>query len=233
MRARAAGIAGRPSRSRARSDTRRGLRRRRIRSARPAPPSRSSASRRVRGRSHRPRRRRRCRQCRRRRRCADRLMSLRLSSAASALRHGGATEIGDMPGEARDRVEKQRGVLGVLRQRPVNLSGIPEQMQRTAWGQSRRRRGCRRCRRTRREYGSSSRNQCPARSAACGRATAAAEPPDEPAGLSAGFHGFRVGPNSALLVLAPVANSGVLVLASTMAPAALSRRTASASSAGT
>ena len=64
-------------------------------------------------------------------------------------------------------------------------------------------------------------------------ATAAAEPPDEPAGLSARFHGLRVGPNSALLVLAPAANSGVLVLASTMAPAALRRRTASASSVGT
>src|SRR6516225_12317691 len=64
-------------------------------------------------------------------------------------------------------------------------------------------------------------------------ATAAAEPPDEPAGLSAGFHGLRVGPNKALLVLAPQANSGVLVLASTMAPAALSRRTTSSSSLGT
>ncbi len=64
-------------------------------------------------------------------------------------------------------------------------------------------------------------------------ATATAEPPEEPAGLNAGFHGLRVGPNSALVVLAPHPNSGVLVLASTMAPAALRRRTASASSAGT
>src|SRR3984957_12224134 len=64
-------------------------------------------------------------------------------------------------------------------------------------------------------------------------ATATAEPPDDPAGLSAGFHGLRVGPNSALLVLAPQANSGVLVLASTMAPATLSRRTTSSSSLGT
>ena len=61
-------------------------------------------------------------------------------------------------------------------------------------------------------------------------ATATAEPPDEPAGLSSGFHGLRVAPNTALTVLAPVANSGVLVLASTMAPAAFSRRTTSASS---
>jgi hypothetical protein len=64
-------------------------------------------------------------------------------------------------------------------------------------------------------------------------ATATAEPPDEPAGLSARFHGLRVAPNTALTVLAPVANSGVLVLASTMPPAALSRRTTSASAVGT
>jgi hypothetical protein len=31
-------------------------------------------------------------------------------------------------------------------------------------------------------------------------AAATAEPPEEPAGLSAGFHGLRVGPNNALLV---------------------------------
>src|SRR5471030_2208974 len=64
-------------------------------------------------------------------------------------------------------------------------------------------------------------------------ATAAAEPPDEPDGLSAGFHGLRVTPNTSLKVLAPAANSGVLVLPSTMAPAAFRRRTTSASSDGT
>src|SRR6202030_3017470 len=64
-------------------------------------------------------------------------------------------------------------------------------------------------------------------------ATATAEPPEDPAGLKAGFHGLRVRPNKTLLVLAPQANSGVLVLASTIAPAALRRRTTSASSAGT
>ena len=64
-------------------------------------------------------------------------------------------------------------------------------------------------------------------------ATATAEPPDEPAGLSAGFQGLRVAPNTAFTVFAPVANSGVLVFASTMAPAAFSRRTASASCSGT
>src|ERR1700691_2525536 len=64
-------------------------------------------------------------------------------------------------------------------------------------------------------------------------ATAHADPPEEPAGLSAGFQGLRVAPKMALEVFAPAANSGVLVLASTMAPAALRRRTTSASSAGT
>src|SRR5712664_4645278 len=64
-------------------------------------------------------------------------------------------------------------------------------------------------------------------------ATATADPPDEPEGLSAGFQGLRVTPNTSLKVLAPAANSGVLVLPSTMAPAALRRRTTSASSSGT
>ena len=64
-------------------------------------------------------------------------------------------------------------------------------------------------------------------------ATATADPPEEPAGLNAGFQGLRVTPNTSLKVLAPAANSGVLVLPSTIAPAAFSRRTASASSVGT
>src|SRR6185437_6990474 len=64
-------------------------------------------------------------------------------------------------------------------------------------------------------------------------ATAAAEPPDDPAGLNAAFHGFRVAPNTGLTVFAPAANSGVLVLASTMAPAVFRRVITSASSAGT
>src|ERR1700686_4515683 len=63
-------------------------------------------------------------------------------------------------------------------------------------------------------------------------ATATADPPEDPAGLNAGFQGLRVTPNPSLNVLAPAANSGVLVLPSTMAPAALRRRTSSASSAG-
>src|SRR5580658_2711241 len=64
-------------------------------------------------------------------------------------------------------------------------------------------------------------------------ATATADPPEEPAGLNAGFQGFRVTPNTSLKVLAPAANSGELVLPSTMAPAAFRRRTASASCVGT
>ncbi len=64
-------------------------------------------------------------------------------------------------------------------------------------------------------------------------ATATADPPEEPAGLSAQFQGLRVAPKSAFTVFAPVANSGVLVLPSTIAPAALRRLTASASSSGT
>src|SRR5205807_8811368 len=64
-------------------------------------------------------------------------------------------------------------------------------------------------------------------------ATATADPPEEPAGLNAGFQGLRVTPNTSLKVLAPAPNSGVLVLPSTMAPAAFSRATTSASSSGT
>src|ERR1700720_3500264 len=64
-------------------------------------------------------------------------------------------------------------------------------------------------------------------------ATATADPPEEPAGLNSGFQGLRVTPNTSLKVLAPAANSGVLVLPSTMAPADFNRRTTSASSVGT
>src|ERR1700675_412218 len=64
-------------------------------------------------------------------------------------------------------------------------------------------------------------------------ATATADPPEEPAGLNAGFQGLRVTPNTSLKVLAPAPNSGVFVLPSTIAPAAFRRRTTSASSDGT
>ena len=64
-------------------------------------------------------------------------------------------------------------------------------------------------------------------------AAATAEPPDEPAGDSAKFHGLSVAPNTSLTVLAPVANSGVLVLPRIIAPARRSRPTTSASVSGT
>jgi len=64
-------------------------------------------------------------------------------------------------------------------------------------------------------------------------ASATAAPPLEPPQVRAGFQGFRVAPNTALKVLAPAPNSGVLVLPTTMAPAALSRSTTRASVSGT
>ena len=64
-------------------------------------------------------------------------------------------------------------------------------------------------------------------------ATAAAAPPDEPPGVRARFHGFRVTPNSGLSVKGLWPNSGVVVLPTRMAPASRSRRTGTASSAGT
>src|SRR5262252_8055536 len=52
-------------------------------------------------------------------------------------------------------------------------------------------------------------------------ATATAAPPLEPPQLSAVFQGLRVAPNTALQVLPPAPNSGVFVLPTTIAPAAL------------
>src|SRR5213594_3704757 len=64
-------------------------------------------------------------------------------------------------------------------------------------------------------------------------ASATAAPPLEPPQVRAGFHGLRVAPNTALKVLPPAPNSGVLVLPTTMAPAALRRWTTRSSSSGT
>src|SRR5437870_10121506 len=64
-------------------------------------------------------------------------------------------------------------------------------------------------------------------------ASAAAEPPLEPPAVSARFHGLRVAPKTALVVLGPKANSGVFVLPRMMAPASRRRRTTSASASGT
>src|SRR3990172_8563849 len=60
-------------------------------------------------------------------------------------------------------------------------------------------------------------------------ASATAPPPVEPPQVSAGFHGFFVGPKTALKVLAPAPNWGVLVLPTMIAPAAFRRSTISAS----
>ncbi len=57
-------------------------------------------------------------------------------------------------------------------------------------------------------------------------ATAAAEPPDEPPGTRPGSQGFRVGLNALRSVEEPIANSSMLVLPTTIAPAASRRATA-------
>src|SRR5712692_4668813 len=64
-------------------------------------------------------------------------------------------------------------------------------------------------------------------------AAAAEAPPLEPPGVRSRFQGLRVGPNSRLWVAPIQPNVGVLVLPSMMAPAARSRSTIGASSAGT
>ena len=64
-------------------------------------------------------------------------------------------------------------------------------------------------------------------------ASATAEPPEEPPQVSAGSHGLRVAPNTALNVFAPAPNSGVFVLPRMIAPAARRRSTSSASTSGT
>ena len=64
-------------------------------------------------------------------------------------------------------------------------------------------------------------------------ASAAAEPPLEPPAVRARFQGLRVAPKTSFTVFGPNANSGVLVLPITIAPAARSRWTTRASSSGT
>jgi hypothetical protein len=63
-------------------------------------------------------------------------------------------------------------------------------------------------------------------------AAATAAPPLEPPGVSAEFHGLRVMPKSGLSVTPLCPNSGVVVLPRMIAPAPLSRSTATASSSG-
>ena len=57
-------------------------------------------------------------------------------------------------------------------------------------------------------------------------ATAAAEPPEEPPGTWSRFQGLRVMEKPEFSVEEPMANSSMLVLPSTTAPASLRRRTA-------
>jgi len=56
-------------------------------------------------------------------------------------------------------------------------------------------------------------------------ATAAVDPPLDPPGVLSVFHGFRVVPKRRFFVKPVKPCSGVLVLPTTMAPAALSRLT--------
>ena len=55
-------------------------------------------------------------------------------------------------------------------------------------------------------------------------ATAAADPPDEPPGTRSGARGLRVGPYALFSVDDPMANSSMLVLPNTIAPASRSLR---------
>src|SRR5215208_1584910 len=65
------------------------------------------------------------------------------------------------------------------------------------------------------------------------QATAAADPPLDPAAVRSGFQGLRVGPKSGLSVGDFQPNSGVFVLPRTITPLRLRRSTIGASSAGT
>src|SRR5580698_7081536 len=64
-------------------------------------------------------------------------------------------------------------------------------------------------------------------------ASATAEPPEDPAQDFVGSNGLPVAPYTALRVLAPAPNSGVLVLPTTMAPAARTAATSRSSCLGT
>jgi hypothetical protein len=62
-------------------------------------------------------------------------------------------------------------------------------------------------------------------------ATAAADPPDDPPVVRAGFHGFRVTPLAAVAVQGQIISSGTLVTPNGIAPALRSRFTVSPSAA--
>src|SRR5436190_22543357 len=73
----------------------------------------------------------------------------------------------------------------------------------------------------------------PVHTGSMSQASATAEPPDEPPEVRHGSNGLPVAPQTTLRVLAPAPNSGVLVLATIMAPALRTRATIAASSVGT
>src|SRR5688572_4740383 len=63
-------------------------------------------------------------------------------------------------------------------------------------------------------------------------ATALALPPEDPPGVREGSHGLRAAPNAAGSVTGRMPSSGVLVLPTTIAPAARRRRTSALSIGG-
>ena len=167
--ARAAHIAGRPSRSRARSG----------KAPRPSPALnsicfdlRAELAQGRRGVAADRRRfplRRRCRRCRRHKRSRrpfDVVAALKLDERAPPRRRHRDRR---QAAEAHDRVKEKRGVFRVARQRAVDLPGIPGQMQRTASVSIPASAGCRQCRSTRRGCRWSSRSRCHGRWAACRR----------------------------------------------------------------
>ncbi len=106
--------------------------------------------------------------------------------------HGGATEIGDRRLKPDHRVEHQRRVLGGARQRAVHLAGIPG----SGIGSFGIRPGVGRMP-TMPQNAAGMRIEQP-KSVPCASgtmpvATATAEPPDEPAGLSVGIPGIARG----------------------------------------
>ena len=144
----------------------------------------------------------------------------RARTMSSALAHGGATEIGESrlkPTMASSIIAASSARAG---QRPVHLAGIPGERHRrfgVSPGVGRMPTMPQNAAGMRIEQPKS----VPCASGTMPVATATAEPPDEPAGLSAGFQDCGSRRTTSLTVLAPVANSGVLVLPSTIAPAAL------------
>ncbi len=73
----------------------------------------------------------------------------------------------------------------------------------------------------------------PVQTGSMSQASAAAEPPDEPPAISAGSNGLPVAPQTGLREFAPAPNSGTLVLAVTIAPAARTRAIWAESRSGT